>query len=467
MFNRWKSAILVYAVLLFIVGTALFHKLEKDDSFSPPSIFNDNAAAVATEEGPDFWEWETKTRFSSRRHEKDRICESFPRHILSHVQVVLKIGASEPADRVDAQMSTVTRCISNLLVVSDMESEIHGHRVHDVLADLPESVWTNKADLEAYLALKQGNTKAVNGQQGWNLDRMKFLPMVERAYDVNPTAKWYVFLESDTYYVWDNLFRLLDQYDPTVPLYFGSPSPGKPTEEETTWFAYGGSGFIISAAAMQKLVYRKTGAYGEFIQPSLSAQYEDIIRGTDCGDTVVGWALYEKGVKLSGLWPMFNAHALHSIPFDETHWCRPVISMHKTKLADMEGLIRWENERDRTYPLLYADLFNYTGMGTFDHRSDWDNADWGGWQESPESPAHTSFEACGKACHDNADCLSYTYSSSGHCFFIRSMRLGDKRPVNPEDRQTAGWDLEKMQKWRESHRCESVQWVKPSLTRIF
>lgn len=86
---------------------------------------------------------------------------------------------------------------------------------------------------------------------------------------------------------------------------------------------------------------------------------------------------------------------------------------------------------------------------------------------TPESSAHTSFEACGKACHGNADCLSYTYSSSGHCFFIRSMRLGDKRPVNPEDRQTAGWDLEKMQKWRESHRCERAQWVKPSLSRIF
>lgn len=348
MFNRWKPAILVYAVLLFIVGTALFHKLGEDDSFSPSSIFNDNAAAAATQEGPDFWEWETKTRFSSGSNEEERICDSFPSHILSQVQVILKIGASESPDRLEAQISTVTRCISNLLVVSDMESELHGHRVHDVLADLPESVWTNKADLDAYQALKRGNTKAVNGQQGWNLDRMKFLPMVERAYDVNPTAKWYVFLESDTYYVWDNVFRLLDQYDPTVPLYFGSPSPGKPTAEETTWFAYGGSGFIISAAAMRKLVHRKTGAYGEYIQPSLSAQYEDIIRGTDCGDTVIGWALYEKGVKLSGLWPMFNAHALHSIPFDEMHWCRPVISMHKTKLADMEGLTKWENGRDRT-----------------------------------------------------------------------------------------------------------------------
>ena len=351
MLRRWKATTLVYAVLLLIVGTAFFRELCKDNSFSPSSTLNENAVATdAAEDESDFWEWETTTRFSARKKdmkEEDQICDSFPSHMLSQVQVILKIGASEPADRVDTQISTVTRCISNLLIVSDMESELHGHRVHDVLADLPESVWSNEADLEAYEALKQGRVKSVNNQQGWNLDRMKFLPMLERAYDVNPTAKWYVFLESDTYYVWDNLFRLLDQFDPTVPLYFGSPSPGKPDEGETTWFAYGGSGYIISAAALQKLVYRETGAFREYIQPSLSAQYADLIRGTDCGDTVVGWALYQKGINLSGAFPMFNPHALHSVPFDEMHWCRPVISMHKTTLADMEGLMKWENERDR------------------------------------------------------------------------------------------------------------------------
>lgn len=159
----------------------------------------------------------------------------FPPIFYRKFQVVLKIGASEPVERLNTHISRVTRCISNLLIVSDAESEIHGHRVHDILAGLPESVWSDNPDFEAYEALKQGNTKSVNSQQGWNLDRMKFLPMVERAYDVNPTAKWYVFIEmfieTDTYVVWDNLFRLLDQFDPTVPLYMGSPSPGKPTAE--------------------------------------------------------------------------------------------------------------------------------------------------------------------------------------------------------------------------------------------
>lgn len=350
MFRRWKAVILVYAVLLLIVGTVLFQKLYNTvNSFSPSSVFNDNVAAATAEES-DFWEWETTSRFSSRAkdvNKGDDICDAFPSDILSQVQVILKIGASEPADRLDVQISTVTRCISNLFIVSDVESELHGHRVHDILATLPESIWKNTADFEAYQALKHGKT--INSEQGWKLDRVKFLPMVERAYDINPTAKWFVFLESDTYYVWDNLFRLLDQFDPMVPLYMGSPSPGMHTkEDETTWFAYGGSGFIISAAAMQKLVHRKTGLYNEYIEPSLSAQYGDLIRATHCGDTVIGWVLYEKGVRLSGLWPMFNPHPLHSVPFDEKHWCRPVISMHKTHLKDMEGLIKWENERDKT-----------------------------------------------------------------------------------------------------------------------
>jgi hypothetical protein len=29
-----------------------------------------------------------------------------------------------------------------------------------------------------------------------------------------------------------------------------------------------------------------------------------------CGDSVLGFVLYEKGIELSGMWPMFNAHPL-------------------------------------------------------------------------------------------------------------------------------------------------------------
>ncbi|KAE8168551.1 hypothetical protein BDV40DRAFT_251074 [Aspergillus tamarii] len=473
MLSRKTTNLLVFILLVVIVASVL--KISVPDTSLDPATLYHHATGQDKNE-PDYLEWETTTRFAPLKNEftaspgaeGDHLCDSFPTYVLSRIQVVLKIGASEPADRVDAQISTVTRCIPNLLIVSDRESELHGHRVHDILATLPESFRLNVTDLEPYEALRQGDEKAVGSDEGWYLDRFKFLPMVERAHEVNPTAQWYIFLESDTYYVWDNLFRLLDQYDPSEPLYFGSPSPGREIAQgKPMYFAYGGAGFVLSAGAMKKMVHRHHGSMGDYVQPSLSLQFEDIVKGDCCGDSVLGWALYQKGVKLSGLWPMFNPHPLHSIPFDNAYWCQPVISMHKTMLSDMKGLIEWENRRDRKKPLLYADLFEYTRMGTFESKADWDNGDWGGFREPDESPAHVSMEACRTACHEHTECLSYTYDHSGHCIFVRTMRLGHTKPPTQEVRLSAGWDVEKMQNWRASHRCEKPMWVKPSITRIF
>jgi hypothetical protein len=298
----------------------------------------------------DYWEWETTSRFLSspnaneiRDNSDDDLCDSFPSYHLSRVQVVLKVGSTEPPSRVDTHITTVTRCITNLIVFSDHESEIKGHRVHDILATLPDSFWGNTSDSQAYRALQHGEFETVESSQGWKLDRFKFLPMVERAYEMNPTAKWFVFLESDTYLVWDNLFRLLDQFNPSLPLYFGSPTSGK----GHTFFAYGGSGFVLSTAAIQKLVARKVGSRSMYSQPLLSQRYEGLIKEDCCGDSVLGWAIYQSGVKLSGMWPMFNPHPLHGIPFNERHWCQPVISMHKLILEDMTELVRWERQRGR------------------------------------------------------------------------------------------------------------------------
>ncbi|KAE8153139.1 hypothetical protein BDV25DRAFT_127473 [Aspergillus avenaceus] len=476
MLSRKTTNILVFLLLVAIVASVLKIALP-DPEIDPATLYHH---VTGQDHDPDYWEWETTSRFvpmkskPSSSHvlpfadtEDDHLCDSFPTYLLSRVQVVLKIGGSEPADRVDAQIATVTRCISNLLIVSDRESELKGHRVHDILATLPESFRENVTDFEAYDAL-QRDGKTVEGAKGWNLDRFKFLPMVERAHEVNPTAEWFVFLESDTYFVWDNLFRLLDQFNPSEPLYFGSPSPGRPiSDTKRSFFAYGGAGFIMSGAAVKKLVSRHAGSHGEYSEPPLSLQHEDLVKGDCCGDSVLGWALYQKGIKLSGLWPMFNPHPLHGIPFDDAYWCQPVISMHKTSLSDMHSLFRWENQRNRNKPLLYADLFEYTQLGTFESKSEWDNGDWGGFQEPPESPAHASPEACRAACHDHGNCLSFTYDHAGHCVFVPTMRLGHKKPATPEVHLSAGWDVEKIRNWRASHQCEKPIWVKPSLTRIF
>ncbi|KAI3206207.1 hypothetical protein DTO012A7_4323 [Penicillium roqueforti] len=426
----------------------------------------------------DYWTWETSTQFQKSKHENDSndtgksqnaTCDTFPTDVLSRVQIILKTSATEDPKRVDTHMASVTRCISNLLVVSDKETELHGHRVHDVLADLPPSARDLIPEFEGYDALQRGESN-VDGATGWKLDRFKFLPMVERARKVNPGAEWYVFLETDTYFVWDNLFRMLGQFDPSFPLYMGSPAPGRDIGNgKVNWFAYGGSGFVLSRAAVDILTAREVGKYGQFIGQSLSEQYMQTVKDDCCGDSVLGFALWEKGVELSGMWPMFNAHPLDSIPFgDEHHWCQPAISMHKSRLSDMTGLANWEGERDRTKPLLYADLVDYHRLGQLPERKGWDNGAWGGIIEHPDTlPQHGSLEACRQACYDRDWCMSYTYDTAGACVFVQSLRLGAASKLELADQFTAGWDNDKIQNWRASNKCEKPMWMKPSLTRIF
>lgn len=437
----------------------------------------------------DSWEWNTTSFFRTPLHatpapETEDLCDTFPSYLLPRIQIVLKIGATENLTRIDTHLATVTRCISNLIIVSDRESELHGHRVHDVLADLPPAFRATARDFDEYRILQQSQA-SVNNSMGWRLDRYKFLPMVERAQKMNPTADWFVFLETDTYFFWDNLFRMLDQFDSASPLYFGSPAPGILTKDrKTTWFAFGGAGFVLSRSAVDKLVHRAVGPFGQYVDPPLALQDEPLVTNECCGDSILGWMLYRKGIELSGMWPMFNPHPFHSIPFNEAYWCQPIISLHKSTLPDMAGLAEWENQRNRTVrplffvifsimrltlaqnPLLYADLFKYTRMGHLEPKEDWDNGDWGGFQDPPDSPAHASLAACGKACHAHDLCFSYTYDHAGHCVFVRTMRLGSSK-VLTDTRLSAGWDNRKIRSWLATHQCTVPRWVKPSTTRIF
>lgn len=122
-------------------------------------------------------------------------------------------------------------------------------------------------------------------------------------------------------------------------------------------------------------------------------------------------------------------------------------------------------------PILWADLLGYLGLGSLKTHDDWDNADWDGFEDGDESPAHSSFDACGSACHNHRLCFQYTYHH-GRCRFVRSIRLGQRRVAEgdgtaQERRFFAGWDNEKIIRWVNSHPCDGAHWVKPSLKRIF
>ncbi|KAM0632282.1 hypothetical protein ACHAPW_004836 [Verticillium nonalfalfae] len=453
----------------------------------PPLIVDPTPPHDDGSSRPPFYLWETASSFKpvtldpKGKSVKD-LCATFPHHILDTIQPVLKLGHADlgkPA--LDAQMKTVSACLDNVLVFSDLDDELpSGHFAHDVLSDLPAS-YRDHVDFGNYTYMRQlresgaldVDKEATAKIRGWNLDKYKFLPMIERAWSARPNHPWYVFYETDTYIFWDNMFRLLDNFDPDAPLYMGSPSPGREVADtkHQVWFANGGPGFVLSREAVRRLLKRQVGADGDYLDAPASHRWRDLLEHDCCGDSVLGWALYKAGVTLSGLWPLFNPHSLHAVPFSDKYWCQPVVALHKTRPADMEELWRWEHaNRKHEKPILYRDLFEFHHPGQPSTRADWDNM----WEPiTIEGPPKTAtFEECGAACQEHSACFQYNWHGD-KCYLVQSIRLGHARDAEKETEEhkggsfQSGWLSERIAEWRQQQRCEVVQWVRPSLTRIY
>ncbi|KAL7785947.1 hypothetical protein V8C37DRAFT_392941 [Trichoderma ceciliae] len=285
------------------------------------------------------------------------LCDSFPKHIVSRIQPILKTGHGDSKERLDAQMDSTSACFTpdELIIFSDLDEKIRNHRAIDILAYLPNSHYnaTTFKMWGEYLAQKEMQANGILDTEeqrkhinGWALDKFKFLPMIERAWAMKPNKDFYVFYETDTYIFWDNLFRFLQIYNPDTNLYIGSPSPGRRDPkrgDQGTLFANGGPGYIISRGAMKTLLQRTTGSYGEYIDDPLSMKFSYLNHDDECcGDSVLGWVLWELGIPMHGHWPMFSPYALHEIPFNDQHWCQPLITLHKTSPKDMIDLFSWE-----------------------------------------------------------------------------------------------------------------------------
>lgn len=310
-----------------------------------------------------FYEWQTRSQFrpiskdEAANASAQELCEYFPKHLLRDIQPVLKTGHGVLEDRVGPQLNGVSACLDNLLIFSDLEEDFMGHHIIDVIADIPLNYtiepYEPKAakDLAVYHAMQSLHTNGTlaeanfTAKEQWLLDRFKFLTGASRAWKMRPERRWYIFYEADTYIVWDNVFRLLEQFDPDIPWYFGAPSPGRKIGENneiTTWFANGGPGYVLSRETMRRLVSddwdAKTGEYQG--SKLIESNWDEIVKNC-CGDSALSWILWQKDIKLSGLWPMFGG-APHYVPFTEMFWCKPVLTMHRPTAEEVTDLWRWQ-----------------------------------------------------------------------------------------------------------------------------
>lgn len=320
-YSRWLPILAPAALILLF--------LHLNSGLSPDSFENYSDASIS----------HSKAQHSTKHNPNlPASCRSLPG--IEDVLVVLKTGITEAQDKVPVHTRTTLRCVPNKLIVSDYEEEIAGLKTHDVFRNSTAELRANE-DFAMYNRAREhgrvglldtDHTKVENGAQGmsgnpgWKLDKWKFLPMVTEARNYMPDAKWYVFMEADTYPIWPNLLAWLDELPDGQKLYLGNQMMIGPDV-----FAHGGSGFILSHDA----IHAVANEYG-----NRPAAWHEKTNEHWAGDCILGIALATIGIPLIWSWPhvtdrsIWEQDALNE-GFGIKQWCYPPFSFHHMTPKDV------------------------------------------------------------------------------------------------------------------------------------
>lgn len=413
-------------------------------------------------------------------------CHSLPG--AEDVLVVLKTGATELFTRLPEQLLSLSRCIPNFMVFSDLEQDIGDYHVSDALDEINDKYKNYHADFQFYKQLQKYQAEhqdlsELDPEQAWDLDKWKNIPMLHKAYQKQPNVKWYVFIDADTFLSWTNLLQLLGRLDPAEPLYFGSVV----VSNHNTTFAHGGTGYVISNAAAKK--------FEKIRDPEHIAKWEFETSTDCCGDVMLALALSDAGVELTQAWPLTQGESPSTIKWSDRIWCTPAVTWHHMQSFEVEALWHFEQTwikqteshgqvgnlphlslpilltiEPPQIPYLYKDAFEYFVQPYISaHRSDWDNLSlnrtftditditWGHIVDEQdqfisdsisdgERQSTESAEACYAACEADEECLQYFFKP-GSCSLDYVVRLG--RVADVEDRTVSGWMLNRIEEFKQ------------------
>lgn len=273
---------------------------------------------------------------------------------LQDVFLAVRTGANEAHERLPVHFNTTLRCLpsGSFGIWSDLEEDIGAHHLQNALDEINPEIMATHPDFEYYKRLQEHGRAAFTTEEltewgaapnsaggrdtpGWKLDKWKFLPIADKAHQQKPDAKWFIFMEGDTYINWRNLLEWLSHIDATKPYYLGNEM-----QIGDVIFAYGGSGFVISNPAMKSLVEQHANNPGV---------YEDITADHWAGDCVLGKALFDAGVKLSWQKPNHFGGMPFDMAYGETFgsplrslWCYYVTTYHHMTSPDIKEVSAFE-----------------------------------------------------------------------------------------------------------------------------
>ncbi len=384
---------------------------------------------------------------SARQPYDDLPCKHLPG--AEDVLVIMKTGSTEFEDKLPIHLNTTLRCYQDYMIFSDYEETFHGEHIYDALEFVNPDTQESHQDFELWRRLrKEGGRTALRATErsgpisrpqgatgkpfnpGWKLDKWKFLPMVNRTLNEWPDKKWYLFVETDTYVLWQTFLNYVAVLDSTQPVYIGGQ----------IWigdvvFAHGGTGFAVSNPAMQ-LVVRHFQEHQK--------EWEDYTNWHWAGDCVLGKAMKDSGAPLTHAWPIWQADDIGDMNYARSEngmrlWCMPTVSYHHLSPTVVESMWNWEQDwirevNDPSATLHHRDVYNhYILPQVVEPRQNWDNH-----ADQDQGPV-ASLAECGDICESLEKCVQYALSLDLRCLTTSKPNLGEwSRGID------SGWIYDRM-----------------------
>jgi hypothetical protein len=264
------------------------------------------------------------------------------------VMVVLKTSKAE-IDKLSSQLSNLLSCVPTFAIFSDHAGEFQGHKVHDALDVISPEVKFKHSEFREYQLMRADAEHTPDAKKTKDLDKWKFLPMVYKAYHMNPSARFFIFLEADTSLSWTNTLQWINRLDYRIPYYSGAPYYIAGTQ-----VAQRGAGIMLSQGALRR--YSKS--YDELYK----TRWEADTGMQCCGDLMLAKALGDAHVEFYASWPLLQSEQPSTLDYTRKHWCAPAVSWHHiggdqlTTQWDLEK--KWTNANGWKKPYLYRDAYH-------------------------------------------------------------------------------------------------------------
>ncbi|GAP83506.1 putative glycosyltransferase family 31 protein [Rosellinia necatrix] len=384
---------------------------------------------------------------SAQDREDGVICPQSP--LMKDVFVVLRTGATEAREKLPVHLRTVLTCVPDYVIFSDMDEVVDGRAVHDVLGGVNETIRQAAPEFALYDRLRtrgrdgldyetlfgSGPSGAVDNP-GWKLDKWKFMPMVDRALQERPAARWFVFIEPDTYLMWANMLEYLRRFDAGRAWYLG-----KHMYASGVLFAHGGSGFVLSRPALQRVSAHWRAHRAEIEQATLKGW---------AGDMILGKAMKDAGVDMFWAYPHLQGDSLTALDWaveklERPAWCYAPATFHHMDADEVAALWQFEQTWHRRHPgggapPRFRDLFHGLVRPRLRaERAGWDNVSVGREYSDEalarlsqadvdnlslvEQNAHASFDMCEATCRQQPRCIQFSFLP-GKCSVSDELRLG-------------------------------------------